>query len=142
MHKNKLSQSKAENKKIILGLESFVDKKDAIYSLNMLLLYSMNSQFPFLLENNEKIFQALSSYTQSLYPPKTEEQKEHLRTVIAIFRNLTMSPINLKYILGTSIFNLFVKIFNTRLDPECSKNIINIMIGLVKVGWNCNEIIN
>lgn len=52
MHKNKLSQSKAENKKIILGLESFVDKKDAIYSLNMLLLYSMNSQFPFLLENN------------------------------------------------------------------------------------------
>lgn len=53
-----------------------------------------------------------------------------------------MNPTNLKFILGTPIFDLFVKVFNTRLDPECSKNIINIMIGLVKVGWNCNEILN
>lgn len=49
MHKNKFAQSKAENKKIILGLEPYGDKKDAIYSLNMLLLYSVNTHFPFLL---------------------------------------------------------------------------------------------
>jgi len=36
--------------------------------------------------------------------------------VIAIFRNLTMNPTNLKSILGTPIFDLFVKLFNTRLD--------------------------
>jgi hypothetical protein len=53
-----------------------------------------------------------------------------------------MNPINLKYILSTPIFQLFVKIFNTRLDSECSKNIVDIMTGLVKVGWDCNEILN
>lgn len=29
-----------------------MDRKSAIYSLNMLLLYSVNSHFPFLFENN------------------------------------------------------------------------------------------
>lgn len=53
-----------------------------------------------------------------------------------------MNPVNLKYILGTPIFQLFIKIFNTRLDPECSKNIVDIMTGLVKVGWDCNEIVS
>lgn len=94
-----------------------MDRRSAIYSLNMLLLYSVNSHFPFLFENNEKIFQAISSYAHSIYPPENEDQREHLRTVIAIFRNLTMNPINLKYILGTPIFQLFIKIFNTRFDP-------------------------
>ena len=53
-----------------------------------------------------------------------------------------MNPINLKFILGTPIFSLFVTIFNRRFDLECSKNIVDIMTGLVKVGWDCNEIIN
>lgn len=141
LNKNKLNHNKAENKRIILGLESFMGRRESIYSLNMLLLYSVNSHMPFLLENNEKIFHAISSYAHALYPPQNEEQKEHLRTVIAIFRNLTMNPINLKFILGTPIFGLFVTIFNRRLDSECSKNIVDIMTGLVKVGWDCSEII-
>ncbi len=37
---------------------------------------------------------------------------EYLRTVTMIFRNFTMSPVNLKYILGSEIFELFVRIFN------------------------------
>lgn len=49
-----------------------------------------------------------------------------------------MNPVNLKHILSTPIFQLFVKIFNTRMDAECCKNIIDIMTGLVKVGWDCN----
>ncbi len=53
-----------------------------------------------------------------------------------------MNPVNLKYILGTPIFQLFIKIFNTRLDSECSKNIVDIMTGLVKVGWDCNQIVS
>ena len=142
LNKNKLSHSKAENKRIILGLDSFMGRREAIYSLNMLLLYSVNSHQPFLLENNEKIFHAISSYAHSLYPPQNEENKEHLRTIICIFRNLTMNAINLKFILGTPIFALFVQIFNQRLDSECSKNIVDIMTGLVKVGWDCGEIIS
>ncbi len=52
-----------------------------------------------------------------------------------------MNPINLKFILGTSIFQLFVNVFNSGLDQECSKNIVDIMTGLVKVGWDCERII-
>lgn len=59
-----------------------------------------------------------------------------------------MSPINLKFILGksffyqgTEIFDLFVRIFNEGLDKECSKNVIDIMTGLVKVGWDCQRVI-
>ena len=52
-----------------------------------------------------------------------------------------MNPANLKSILGTPLFSLFVTVFNRRMDPECSKNIVDIMTGLVKVGWDCEEII-
>lgn len=52
LNKNKLNHSKAESKRIVLGLESFMDRRSAIYSLNMLLLYSVNAHFPFLFENN------------------------------------------------------------------------------------------
>jgi hypothetical protein len=52
-----------------------------------------------------------------------------------------MNPVNLKFMLGTSIFQLFVNIFNIGFDNECSKNIIDIMNGLVKVGWDCNQIL-
>ena len=58
-----------------------------------------------------------------------------------IFRNLTLNPVNLKFILGTSVFQLLVQMFNTGLDSECSKNIVDIMNGLVKVGWDCQQIL-
>ena len=51
-----------------------------------------------------------------------------------------MNPINLKYMLGSPIFQLFVTMFNIGLDGECSKNIVDIMNGLVKVGWDCQQI--
>jgi hypothetical protein len=66
---------------------------------------------------------------------------EDLRTITLIFRNLTMYPINLKFMLGTSVFQLLVSMFNTGFDNECSKNIVDIMNGLVKVGWDCNQIL-
>lgn len=81
------------------------------------MLYSVNVHFPFLFENNEKIFTALCNYTQSLYPPNNPTQLEHLRTVVAILRNFTMNPINLKYILGTPLFGILIQMFNTRVDP-------------------------
>jgi hypothetical protein len=93
-----------------------MSRKDIIYSLNMLVLYSVNNHHPFLFENHEKVYTALSNYTHSIYPPKTEQDKEDLRTSTLIFRNLTMNPINLKFILGTSIFQLFVTMFNTGFD--------------------------
>lgn len=52
-----------------------------------------------------------------------------------------MNPINLKFMLGTSVFQLLVSMFNTGFDEECSKNIIDIMNGLVKVGWDCSQIL-
>ena len=52
-----------------------------------------------------------------------------------------MNPINLKFILGKPIFSLFVSMFNKGFDTECSKNIVDIMNGLVKVGWDCNQIL-
>ena len=72
LKKAKLTITKAEIKKIILGLDIFMARKDIIYSLNMLVLYSVNAHHPFLFENYEKIFSALSNYTNSLYPPKNE----------------------------------------------------------------------
>lgn len=82
----------------------------------MLVLYSVNNHHPFLFENHEKVYTALSNYTHSIYPPKNEQDREDLRTVTLIFRNLTMNPVNLKFILGTSIFQLFVTMFNTGFD--------------------------
>lgn len=73
LKKNKLNTSKAEIKKIVLGLDPFMSRKDVIYSLNMLILYSVNTHHPFLFENHEKIFTALSNYTQTLYPPKNDQ---------------------------------------------------------------------
>jgi len=70
LHKNKLLITKAESKKIVLGLDAFMSRKEVIYSLNMLLLYSVNSHHPFLFENYEKIFTALSNFVQRTYPPK------------------------------------------------------------------------
>ena len=53
-----------------------------------------------------------------------------------------MNPINLKFMLGTQIFQQLVGMFNIGFDSECSKNIVDIMSGLVKVGWDCNRILN
>lgn len=141
LKKNKLNTSKAEIKKIVLGLDPFMSRRDVVYSLNMLVLYSVNTHHPFLFENHEKIFTALSNYATTLYPPKTDQELEDLRTITLIFRNLTLNPINLKFILGSSIFQLFVTMFNIGFDPECSKNIVDIMYGLVKVGWDCQQIL-
>lgn len=52
-----------------------------------------------------------------------------------------MNPVNLKFMLGTSVFQLLVSMFNTGFDNECSKNIVDIMNGLVKVGWDCAQIL-
>lgn len=35
---------------------------------------------------------------------------------------------------------MFVTLFNNGVDIECSQNIIDIMTGLVKVGWDCRRI--
>jgi len=94
-----------------------MSRQDINYSLNMLLLYSVNSHHPFLFENYEKIFAALSAYSHSIYPPKTQQAYEDLRTLTLIFRNLTMNPINLKFMLGTPVFQLFVNMFNIGFDP-------------------------
>lgn len=111
-----MNTSKAEIKKIVLGLDPYTSRRDVVYSLNMLILYSVNTHHPFLFENHEKIFTALSNYTQALYPPKNDQDLEDLRTITLIFRNLTLNPINLKYILGSSIFQMFVTMFNTGFD--------------------------
>lgn len=50
-----------------------MSRRDVVYSLNMLILYSVNIHHPFLFENHEKIFTALSNYTQTLYPPKNDQ---------------------------------------------------------------------
>lgn len=52
-----------------------MSRKDVVYSLNMLILYSVNSHHPFLFENHEKIFTALSNYTHAIYPPKNERER-------------------------------------------------------------------
>ena len=70
LKKSKLSTTKAEIKKIVLGLDVYAARKDVIYSLNLLTLFSVNSHHPFLFENYEKIFLALSNYTHNIYPPK------------------------------------------------------------------------
>jgi len=52
----------------------------------------------------------------SVYPPKNEREFEDLRTITLIFRNLTMNPVNLKFMLGTQIFQLFVSMYNLGFD--------------------------
>ena len=114
----------------------------AVYSLNMLLLHSVNAHPPFLFENHDKIFTALSHYAQRNYPPANPTQLEDLRTITLIFRNFTMNPLNLKHMLGSSVFALLVTMFNAGADQECSKNIVDVMHGLVKVGWDCQRILD
>ncbi len=133
--------SKAEAKRVILGLDCLMPRREVVYSLNMLILYSVNNHHPFLFENHEKIFSALANYLHSIYPPRQGQDLEDVRTITLILRNLTMNPINLKFMLGTSVFQLLVAMFNTGFDSECSKNIVDIMNGLVKVGWDCSQIL-
>lgn len=35
-----------------------------------------------------------------------------------------------------------VLIYNENIDKECSKNVVETMTGLVKVGWDCKVIVN
>ena len=141
LRKSRLGVSKAETKRVMVGLDALMPRRDVVYSLNTLMLYSVNNHHPFLFENHEKIFAALASYTHSIYPARHPQDLEDLRTITLILRNLTMNPINLKFMLGTSVFALLVNMFNTGFDPECSKNIVDIMNGLVKVGWDCAQIL-
>ena len=48
LKKTKLSTTKAEIRKMVLGLDVFAARKDIVYSLNMLTLFSVNSHHPFL----------------------------------------------------------------------------------------------
>ncbi len=52
-----------------------------------------------------------------------------------------INPINLKFILGTELFEFFVRVFNEGFDEEASANVVDIMTGLVKVGWDASTIV-
>jgi hypothetical protein len=87
------------------------------------------------------MIEAINSYTTTINPPKNTGHMEELRTITVIVRNFTLNTSYLQVLLKSSLFPTLVKMYNSALDKECSRNIVDIMTGLVKVGWDCNEIV-
>ena len=77
----------------------------------------------------------------TIYPPRNIIHTEHLRTITLIVRNFCVSTTYLQCILKTELFSTLVDLYNRSVDKECSRNVVDIMSGLVKVGWNCEVIV-
>lgn len=112
-----------------------------VYGLNILLLYSTNSNNNLLFDEFPNIVKSFQVYLSHIYPPRNTIHHEHLKTITLIIRNFCISTSYLQLILKTELFNTLVDIYNKNIDRECSRNIVDIMTGLVKVGWDCRVIV-
>jgi hypothetical protein len=107
----------SEVKRIILGLSSRI-KSEVTYSLNVLLLYSVNTHTPFNFEQFPNVIDVIASYGNYIYPPKNVIQLEELRNIILIIRNLSLNSMSNLYSIKqcSDLMSLLVKVFENNVD--------------------------
>lgn len=122
-------------KRIELGLQSGT-QAELVFSLNTLLLYSVNTHVQFKFEQYPTILEALSVRARKLVPCQSAFALESMRMVTIIIRNLAMNPANLQPLLGSKLFEVLLELFQNGHDRECTKNIMDLMACLLKVSWD------
>lgn len=137
--RTKLYPVMPEVKHLIMALQSNL-KEEAIYALNTLLLFSVNTEAPFLFSQYPFVIEAIHTYFATNYPPKDLFALEALRTLTNALRNLLMNHRNLQAVLESDLLELLIRVFEEHLDKEMTRNIIDIFSSLTRVGLDFNEL--
>lgn len=128
----------SEVKHIILAFQSPLIN-EITYGINMFLLFSMNTEAPFLFSQYPNVLQSVASFIEHHYPAKTIMELEHLRTLTLSIRNLLVNHKNLQPFLQSPLVDVLGKIFQNHLkeDQELIRNITDIFSSLSRIGWDC-----
>jgi hypothetical protein len=97
-------------KRIELGLISGIPTEVA-FSLNTLLLYSMNTHIPFKFEQYPNILDALTGYLRRIVPYKSAVELETLRNITLVVRNLSLNTANVQRIINSKMFERLLEVF-------------------------------
>jgi hypothetical protein len=90
-------------KRVELGLISGIST-EVVFSLNTLLLYSMNTHIPFKFEQYPNILDALTSYLRRIVPYKSAMELDTLRNITLVLRNLSLNTVNVQPIMNSKLF--------------------------------------
>ena len=82
-----------------------------MFSVNTLLLFSVNTEAPFLFNQYPHVLEAVHSYLAKNYPPKDIFSLECLRTLTAALRNLLINHKNTQAVLESDLVEALFKLF-------------------------------
>lgn len=105
--RSKMYPSMPEVKRMILGFQSRLPQ-ELNFSLNTLMLYSVNTEAPFLFMQYPFVIESVHSFVRSLCPVRNLQSMELLRTITLIIRNLAIDYRNLQAIQESSLANLLM----------------------------------
>jgi hypothetical protein len=137
--RTKLYPVMPEVKHLILALQSNL-REEAVYAINTLLLFSVNTEAPFLFSQYPFVIEAFHSYFAKNYPPQDFFALECLRTLTLALRNLLMNHKNLHAVLDSDLMELLFRTFDDRVDKELTRNVIDILCSLTRVGLDLDEL--
>ena len=131
----------SEVKHMILAFESALDE-EVIYAINMLTMFSVNTEAPFLFYQYPNMLDSLTSFMEKKYPPKYISDLEYIRNLTLAIRNLCINYKNLSPLMESPIMKIMMRMFEDREDRELVKNITEIFSSMTKVGWDCQRVVN
>lgn len=115
LKRTKLYPVMAEVKHIIMGFESNL-KEEITFSINTLLLFSVNTEAPFLFSQYPYVLEAIHNFVGRNYPPKDIFILECLRTLTVALRNLLINHKNTQAVLESDLVEMLFKLFEDNKD--------------------------
>lgn len=107
--------SMPEVKRMILGFQSRL-KEEANFAINTLMLYSVNTEAPFLFMQYPNVIESIYGYIKWLIPPKNLANLESLRTILLCIRNLAIDYRNLQPLQESGLSDLLKILFDAKID--------------------------
>jgi hypothetical protein len=126
-----------EVKHLIMAFQSNL-KEEVVYAINTLLLFSVNTEAPFLFSQYPYAIESIHSYLSKNYPPKDIFSLECIRTLTNALRNLLMNHKNLQAVLESDLLEILFRMFEEKVDREITRNVIDIFSSLTRVGLDFN----
>lgn len=108
--RTKLYPVMAEVKHLIMGFHSNL-KDEITFSINTLLIFSVNTEAPFLFSQYPFVLEAIHNYIAKNYPPKDIFTLECLRTITVALRNLLINHKNTQAVLESDLVEVLFKLF-------------------------------
>ena len=113
--RTKLYPVMAEVKRLIMGFHSNL-REEVIFSINTLLLFSVNTEAPFLFNQYPYVLEAIHSFISKNYPPKDICTLEYMRTLTVALRNLLVNHKNMQAVLESDLVEVLFKVFEDNTD--------------------------